>query len=380
MTVREAVIDLGFVERGELTEEQLDTALDVLSHDPPGLSPPGVAWKHARPQLQPREEQSRRRTARADREARPRPALPARGRCRRPARRARRACTSSTRTKANRLGLAIYHRSDRYTAVEHRGVRAQEVAARPHRQTGARAPARHPPDRPEDRPRARRRRRSTPSPLTALNSLRRTQIAAAHERLAELGPGLPAPHGRRLQLPAVPPRPRPRRSARPATTSPSATDAPTRATSSCAATSTSPPPSAWRSPASRRCRKGGSDHLPILVTATYGAPARSQHRRARTRSADTRHDAPSSPPAGRAEGDRARPARRRRDQHDGCGDASQHERRERGGHRDRERRSTRARSAPPASRRPCRSRRRDRAASSNAAEGERRDQRNDGDP
>jgi fumarate hydratase class II len=31
MTVREAVIDLGFVERGEVTEEQLDKALDVLS-------------------------------------------------------------------------------------------------------------------------------------------------------------------------------------------------------------------------------------------------------------------------------------------------------------------------------------------------------------
>ncbi len=31
MTVREAVIDLGFVERGEVTLEQLDTALDVLS-------------------------------------------------------------------------------------------------------------------------------------------------------------------------------------------------------------------------------------------------------------------------------------------------------------------------------------------------------------
>ncbi len=29
MTIREAVIDLGFVERGELTEEQLDAALDV---------------------------------------------------------------------------------------------------------------------------------------------------------------------------------------------------------------------------------------------------------------------------------------------------------------------------------------------------------------
>ncbi|WP_301294255.1 class II fumarate hydratase [Agromyces terreus] len=31
VTVREAVIDLGYVERGELTEEQLDTALDLLS-------------------------------------------------------------------------------------------------------------------------------------------------------------------------------------------------------------------------------------------------------------------------------------------------------------------------------------------------------------
>ncbi|MGN6501568.1 MAG: class II fumarate hydratase [Pseudolysinimonas sp.] len=31
MTVREAVIDLGFVDRGEVTEEQLDKALDVLS-------------------------------------------------------------------------------------------------------------------------------------------------------------------------------------------------------------------------------------------------------------------------------------------------------------------------------------------------------------
>jgi fumarate hydratase class II len=31
ITVREAVIDLGYVDRGELTEEQLDTALDLLS-------------------------------------------------------------------------------------------------------------------------------------------------------------------------------------------------------------------------------------------------------------------------------------------------------------------------------------------------------------
>jgi len=31
LTVRESVIDLGFVERGEVTLEQLDVALDVLS-------------------------------------------------------------------------------------------------------------------------------------------------------------------------------------------------------------------------------------------------------------------------------------------------------------------------------------------------------------
>jgi fumarate hydratase class II len=36
VTVRQAVIDLGFVERGELTEQQLDRALDVLSMTHPG--------------------------------------------------------------------------------------------------------------------------------------------------------------------------------------------------------------------------------------------------------------------------------------------------------------------------------------------------------
>ncbi len=36
MTVREAVIDLGFVERGEVTLEQLDVALDVMSMTRPG--------------------------------------------------------------------------------------------------------------------------------------------------------------------------------------------------------------------------------------------------------------------------------------------------------------------------------------------------------
>ena len=36
MTVREAVVDLGYVERGEITEEQLDTALDTMSMTHPG--------------------------------------------------------------------------------------------------------------------------------------------------------------------------------------------------------------------------------------------------------------------------------------------------------------------------------------------------------
>ncbi|WP_210506880.1 aspartate ammonia-lyase [Naasia sp. SYSU D00057] len=36
LTIREAVVDLGFVERGEVTEQQLDTALDVLSMTHPG--------------------------------------------------------------------------------------------------------------------------------------------------------------------------------------------------------------------------------------------------------------------------------------------------------------------------------------------------------
>ncbi|MET0715398.1 MAG: hypothetical protein ABWY57_10840, partial [Mycetocola sp.] len=36
ITVREAVVSLGFVERGDITEEQLDSALDLLSMTHPG--------------------------------------------------------------------------------------------------------------------------------------------------------------------------------------------------------------------------------------------------------------------------------------------------------------------------------------------------------
>ena len=34
-TIREVVLEQGYVERGDLTEEQLDEALDVRAHDPP---------------------------------------------------------------------------------------------------------------------------------------------------------------------------------------------------------------------------------------------------------------------------------------------------------------------------------------------------------
>ncbi|MFT4030716.1 MAG: aspartate ammonia-lyase, partial [Protaetiibacter sp.] len=36
ITVRDAVLDLGYVERGELTLEQLDAQLDLLSMTHPG--------------------------------------------------------------------------------------------------------------------------------------------------------------------------------------------------------------------------------------------------------------------------------------------------------------------------------------------------------
>ena len=38
ITVREAVVDMGFVERGELTEADLDKALDLLSMTHPGVA------------------------------------------------------------------------------------------------------------------------------------------------------------------------------------------------------------------------------------------------------------------------------------------------------------------------------------------------------
>ena len=37
ITVRQAVIDLGYVERGEVTEEELDARLDVLKMTSPNL-------------------------------------------------------------------------------------------------------------------------------------------------------------------------------------------------------------------------------------------------------------------------------------------------------------------------------------------------------
>ena len=40
-TIKEVVLEMGFVENGDLTEEQLDAALDVASHDPPLSRLPG---------------------------------------------------------------------------------------------------------------------------------------------------------------------------------------------------------------------------------------------------------------------------------------------------------------------------------------------------
>jgi len=94
------------------------------------------------------------------------------------------------RTKTNRLGLALYHRRDRYHAAETGAFALKKslhdrIAKPAHERLLA----------------ARLVDRSTDhelvvgsfhaAPLTALNSLRRAQIAAAHERLSELGPGLP---------------------------------------------------------------------------------------------------------------------------------------------------------------------------------------------
>ena len=93
-------------------------------------------------------------------------------------------------TKGNRLGLAIYYQRSRYTSVA-----AQTFALKKSLHDRIAAPA-------HERLLANRLRDLATgqeftvasfhaSPLTALNSLRRAQIALAHEQLAEFGSGNP---------------------------------------------------------------------------------------------------------------------------------------------------------------------------------------------
>lgn len=94
-------------------------------------------------------------------------------------------------TRRNRLGLAIYHRRDRFESLETKAYALKKglhdrIAAPAHERLLA-ARLR---DVVEDREVLVASFHA--SPLTALNSLRRHQISAAHAQLRALGPGLPA--------------------------------------------------------------------------------------------------------------------------------------------------------------------------------------------
>jgi endonuclease/exonuclease/phosphatase (EEP) superfamily protein YafD len=93
-------------------------------------------------------------------------------------------------THRNRLGLAIYHRRDRYESLE---TKAFELKKGWHDRIASPAHERLLAARLRDVEHDRELLVASfhASPLTALNSLRRHQIASAHERLRELGPGLP---------------------------------------------------------------------------------------------------------------------------------------------------------------------------------------------
>lgn len=94
-------------------------------------------------------------------------------------------------TSTNRLGLAIYHRRDRYEVLETQTYRLRRglhdlVAAPAHeRLLAARL-------RDVEHDREVLVASFHASPLTAPNTLRRHQIAAAHTFMRDLGPGLPA--------------------------------------------------------------------------------------------------------------------------------------------------------------------------------------------
>jgi endonuclease/exonuclease/phosphatase (EEP) superfamily protein YafD len=94
------------------------------------------------------------------------------------------------RTKANRLGLAIYHRRDRYTANRTEAYALKKsLHDRIAKPAHERLLTSHLTDLATGHDLVVASFHA--APLTALNSLRRAQIAAAHERMRELGPGLP---------------------------------------------------------------------------------------------------------------------------------------------------------------------------------------------
>lgn len=174
------------------------------------------------------------------------------------------------RTRTNRLGLAIYHRRDRYTSVETGAFALKKsLHDRIAKPAHERLLASRLIDRATDHELVVASFHA--APLTALNSLRRAQIAAAHERLTELGPGLPHlmvgdynyPLFRRGLGRAV------GRTGHDLSFSDGRTytrykflrghfDFATSVDMTIRSIETLP--------------KGASDHLPILVTATYGAP------------------------------------------------------------------------------------------------------------
>lgn len=94
-------------------------------------------------------------------------------------------------THRNRLGLAIYHRRDRFESLE---TRAFALKKSLHDRLAAPAHERLLACRLRDVEAARDVLVASfhAAPLTASNRLRRHQITTAHARLQELGPGLPA--------------------------------------------------------------------------------------------------------------------------------------------------------------------------------------------
>jgi endonuclease/exonuclease/phosphatase family metal-dependent hydrolase len=93
-------------------------------------------------------------------------------------------------TMRNRLGLALYYRKDRFTAVK---TQAFELKKSLHDRLLTPAHERLIGTRLLETEAQRELVVASfhAAPLTALNSLRRHQIAAAHEQLRALGPGLP---------------------------------------------------------------------------------------------------------------------------------------------------------------------------------------------